>query len=367
MAKRYYWLKLQEDFFSSPRIKKLRRIAGGDTFTIVYLKMQLLSVKSGGILTFQGIEETFEDELSLVLDEDAENVRVTVAYLISQGLMEQSDNKNFLLPQAAENIGSESESKQRVREFRKRQSIRESIPLVMVKKLSSEMIALPDGSTKYIDNKRYGGNAEYVYELAECKCEICGETNSKKLLIHHNNGYSNDLEDLYLLCKSCHGLVESGAIKCEMHRRKSVTCNACVTGCNTDIDKDKDKDGDREGDKEGDKEEKSPLAAVMTAYMDNINPTPSPICIDELKGYVDQMGAECCLRAINIALDEKKTGWSYIRAILRNKLSQGVRCIADWDALDMKREGGKNSGTDTGDPSGQKTWNGYEIHSVLDD
>ena len=39
--KRYFWLKLFEDFFSSKRIKKLRSLAGGDTYTIIYLKMQL--------------------------------------------------------------------------------------------------------------------------------------------------------------------------------------------------------------------------------------------------------------------------------------------------------------------------------------
>ena len=117
-SKKYYWLKLRDDFFQSPKIKKLRKIAGGDTFTIIYLKMQLLSIKSGGILEFTGVEDTFEDEMSLVLDEDADNVRVTIAFLIAQGLMEQSDDYTFLLTQAASNIGSEDESAERVRRFR---------------------------------------------------------------------------------------------------------------------------------------------------------------------------------------------------------------------------------------------------------
>ena len=43
MAKKYYWLKLKADWFSDKRIKKLRSIAGGDTYTIIYLKMMLLS------------------------------------------------------------------------------------------------------------------------------------------------------------------------------------------------------------------------------------------------------------------------------------------------------------------------------------
>lgn len=242
MAKKFYWLKMDKGYLFSPKIKKLRKIAGGDTYTIIYLKMQLLSIESGGVIEYQGIEPTLEEELALILDEDEDNVKITVSYLLAQGLLVSVDGTTFLLPDAAERIGTESESKDRVRAFRGRKAIRDSIPLELVKKLSSEQILLPDGSTKFIDNKRYGGNAEYVYELAECKCEICGESDSKKLLIHHNNGYSNDLDDLYLLCKSCHGMVESGVLKCEKHNRKSVTCNTPVTLCNTDKDIDVEKE-----------------------------------------------------------------------------------------------------------------------------
>lgn len=34
MAKKFYWLKLNEDFFRQPRIKKLRRIANGEIKTV---------------------------------------------------------------------------------------------------------------------------------------------------------------------------------------------------------------------------------------------------------------------------------------------------------------------------------------------
>ena len=38
--RRYYWLKLKDDFFKDKKIKKLRQLAGGDTYTIIYLKLQ---------------------------------------------------------------------------------------------------------------------------------------------------------------------------------------------------------------------------------------------------------------------------------------------------------------------------------------
>ena len=118
--KRYYWLKLNEDYFNNPKIKKLRKIAGGDTFTIVYLKMQLLSISNKGIITFEGIEQSFEEELALKLDEQLEDVQMTLAYLQAQGLIERNAD-DFLLPEACKNIGSESESAERVRLFRERE------------------------------------------------------------------------------------------------------------------------------------------------------------------------------------------------------------------------------------------------------
>ena len=35
MAKKYFWLKLKKVFFRDKAIKKLRSIAGGDTYTIL--------------------------------------------------------------------------------------------------------------------------------------------------------------------------------------------------------------------------------------------------------------------------------------------------------------------------------------------
>ena len=123
MAKRYYWLKLQDDFFSDKKIKKLRKIAGGDTYTIIYLKMQLLSVKNGGIIEYEGIEPTFADELALTLDEDVENVKITLSFLDGHGLISEGENGTFLLPEAAAKIGSESDSKERVRAYRERKRL----------------------------------------------------------------------------------------------------------------------------------------------------------------------------------------------------------------------------------------------------
>ena len=137
MATRYYWLKLQDGFFGSKRIKKLRKIAGGDTYTIIYLKMQLLAMKNNGVLEYTGLESTFAEELALDLDEEPENVSVTVNYLLSCGLMETNDNKEFFIPYAVMNTGSETAAAKRVRDHRERKALQCNADVTGVKRIGN--------------------------------------------------------------------------------------------------------------------------------------------------------------------------------------------------------------------------------------
>ena len=121
MAKRYYWLQMKQDFLSDKRIKKLRKIAGGDTYTVIYLKLMLSTLETEGIIEFEGIEKSLADEVALVLDEDADNVQVTLNFLINCGLLVDIGNNQYFLPSVAENLGSEGASAKRVREYRERQ------------------------------------------------------------------------------------------------------------------------------------------------------------------------------------------------------------------------------------------------------
>lgn len=120
MNKRYYWLKLKNDFFKDKRIKKLRKIAGGDTYTIIYLKMQLLSLQDEGLLYYDGVEETFEEEIALQIDEDVEDVKITIGFLLRHGLLIQDENNEYQLPETINSIGSETASTIRSRKSREK-------------------------------------------------------------------------------------------------------------------------------------------------------------------------------------------------------------------------------------------------------
>ena len=134
-VKKYYWLKLKDTFFNEKEIKKLRKIAGGDTYTVIYLKLQLLSVKTGGKLCFEGVEDTFEEELSLILDEDVDNVKITLAFLQRHRLIEEIGDNEYLLPEAVHAIGSEGDSAERVRRFRNKKALQCNDDVTEVKRL----------------------------------------------------------------------------------------------------------------------------------------------------------------------------------------------------------------------------------------
>lgn len=116
--KRYFWLKLHKDFFQRKEIKRLRKIAGGDTYTIIYLKMLLRSIMSDGKLYFDGLEDDFVSELALDLDEKEENVQITVQYLLKSGLLEMCSDEEYYLPDTKDSTGCETAAASRMRKCR---------------------------------------------------------------------------------------------------------------------------------------------------------------------------------------------------------------------------------------------------------
>lgn len=131
MGKKYWWLKLPENFFRQIEIKKLRKIAGGDTYTVIYLKMMLLSLKNEGHIAYDCPESEFIENLALDIDEDEENVSVTVAFLRKHNLLVESEfESDVSLPKAAEAIGSETAAASRMRDMRERKKAAQSVTML---------------------------------------------------------------------------------------------------------------------------------------------------------------------------------------------------------------------------------------------
>ena len=116
--RRYYWLQLKEDFFKTKEMKLMRKLPGGEEITIIYLKIMLVSLADEGKIFFEGLAEDLAEELSLLIDEDAEAVRMALIFLENKKLLTTSDNYQYNLEQVPEMIGSETASTRRARKHR---------------------------------------------------------------------------------------------------------------------------------------------------------------------------------------------------------------------------------------------------------
>lgn len=171
MKKKYYWLKLKSDFFTSRAMKKLRKIAGGDTYTVIYLKLQLLSLKDEGLLYYEGVEPTFYEEMALALDEDTENIKNTIETLIDIGLAQFLDKETLRVF--------------KVQDTRNRQT------------------------------KEYKKWRQNVFIRDNFTCQNCGERGGR-LEAHHKKEwayYPNErynIDNGITLCKRCHKKIHKG-------------------------------------------------------------------------------------------------------------------------------------------------------------
>lgn len=120
--KRFWWLKLKEGYFDSVDMRRLRKAAGGEVFTIIYLKMQLASLRTDGVISYSGYDETFAQEIAFAIGEDVEDVANAIAILRRYKLIEDITDSSFFLPEAVENTGSEGGSAVRMRRLREREA-----------------------------------------------------------------------------------------------------------------------------------------------------------------------------------------------------------------------------------------------------
>lgn len=121
MAKRYYWLKLKEDFFDDDTMQYIEEQENGIHYSNFYMKLCLKSLKSEGKL-IRLIGDTLipydVKSLSKLTGVDIDTVRVAMALFERIGLVKILDTGELYLTQMQEMIGSETDKAQIMRRKR---------------------------------------------------------------------------------------------------------------------------------------------------------------------------------------------------------------------------------------------------------
>lgn len=119
--KRYYWLKLKNDFFEGDEINWLEEQENGAVYILFYLKLCLRSLRSDGVLMRRvGKMEIPYDtkKLADITGTPLPAAETAMALLTSAGLVEVQENGALFMPQMEDMTGSETERAAIMRKYR---------------------------------------------------------------------------------------------------------------------------------------------------------------------------------------------------------------------------------------------------------
>ncbi|WP_270654199.1 DnaD domain protein [Streptococcus gordonii] len=156
--KRYWWLKMEHDFFEQKEMKALKRMAAGYVYTTIYLKLLLKSLKNNGSLYFESIEDDFVSELAFDIDESIDDVSAVFDFLKRKGLLVEISEEEVSLPGAVQRIGSKTQSAVR----KERQRAREKEPKNVTKSRQDETLSQDGHVEKSREEKRRDRDRERV-------------------------------------------------------------------------------------------------------------------------------------------------------------------------------------------------------------
>lgn len=131
--KRYYWLKLKENFFEEDTIEWLEEQPNGKEYYLIYLKLCLKSLKTDGVLVRNvgSMLIPYDAEtLARVTNSTVDTVKVAMDLFKKIGLIQLLDTGEIYINQLNELVGSETEA---AKQKRLQRSKVDNVP-----KLSSE-------------------------------------------------------------------------------------------------------------------------------------------------------------------------------------------------------------------------------------
>ena len=124
--KRYYWLRLKEDFFQEDVISWIEEQEKGVYYTNFYLKLCLKAINSQGILIRRVGDMLIPYDtkaLSKMTGVDVDTIIVAMEIFKKTGLVEILENGEIYLTKVMEMVGSETDKAKIMREKRAKDTL----------------------------------------------------------------------------------------------------------------------------------------------------------------------------------------------------------------------------------------------------
>lgn len=126
--KRYYWLKLQRDFFKRHDIRIVEGMDNGKDYILFYLKLLVESVDHEGNLRFSETIPYDEQMLSIVTNTNIDIVRSAMKVFTELGMIEMMEDRTIYMTEVSRMIGSaaDNDHAKRQQRYRERQKALEN-------------------------------------------------------------------------------------------------------------------------------------------------------------------------------------------------------------------------------------------------
>ena len=118
--KKYYYLKLKENFFDSPEIKVLEAMQNGYKYSNLLLKLYLKSLRFEGMVRLNEYIPYSIDMISAITGIDSDTVRVAFDIFKQLKLIEILDDGTIFMLEIQNFIGQSSTEADRIRNYRKK-------------------------------------------------------------------------------------------------------------------------------------------------------------------------------------------------------------------------------------------------------
>ena len=230
--KRFYWLKLQEDFFEDDTIDFIESQENGEKYCLFYLKLCLKALKSEGkLIRYVGNMLIPYDEkgLAKLTRTDVDTVRSALMLFDKIGLISRLDTGEIFISQLNEMVGTETDKAKLMRQKRAKEklisnNVTQELPecyteieLEKEKELKKDIEVEGETTTRfhkpsiseiqqYCEERQNTINAEKFFNYYEANgwkvgknkmkdwkaCVRTWEQNEKKYATSQNGGYVNN-------------------------------------------------------------------------------------------------------------------------------------------------------------------------------
>lgn len=299
--KRYYWLKLNEDFFEDDTIQWLEEQESGKDYVIFYLKLCLKSLKDDGNLiryVGQKLLPYNVSALARLTGTHPDTVAVAMKAFQEMGLIEIKDTGEIYLSQIDEMIGRETDSAKRMRKKR----LRDKLEKGQLKSDGRKGTTLQENVTMLQEKETSQSYGENVTELQGNRHNVTEKRNSIQKC------------DTEYRDKSIENRVKSK----EHHHHQQEHPNA---------------KSEQAFDSEPMDDEVDDMPSPHDFYQKNIG-VLNPYVSDSILHWIKDLNEELVIEALKRSVSASNP-WRYAETILNNWLRANVSTLDDVESNDI--------------------------------